>query len=42
MPARVTEPVAYQAFQHFVTHAPWNAEASGDAYARSFQNDAVS
>jgi SRSO17 transposase len=26
MLARVTEPVAYQAFQHFITHAPWNAE----------------
>ncbi len=25
MLARVTEPVAYQAFQHFVTHAPWDA-----------------
>jgi SRSO17 transposase len=23
MLARVTEPVAYQAFQHFITHAPW-------------------
>lgn len=26
MLARVTEPVSYQAFQHFITHAPWNAE----------------
>jgi SRSO17 transposase len=26
MLARVTEPVAYQAFQHFITHAPWEAE----------------
>ena len=26
MLARVTEPGSYQAFQHFVTHAPWNAE----------------
>ena len=26
MLARVTEPVAYQAFQHFITHAPWDAE----------------
>jgi SRSO17 transposase len=26
MLARVTEPVAYQAFQHFITHAPWNAD----------------
>ena len=25
MLARVTEPVAYQAFQHFITHAPWEA-----------------
>jgi len=25
MQARVTEPVAYQAFQHFITHAPWDA-----------------
>ncbi len=25
MLARVTEPVAYQAFQHFITHAPWDA-----------------
>lgn len=23
MLARVTEPVSYQAFQHFITHAPW-------------------
>jgi SRSO17 transposase len=26
MLARVTDPVAYQAFQHFITHAPWDAE----------------
>lgn len=26
MLARVTAPVHYQAFQHFVTHAPWDAE----------------
>jgi SRSO17 transposase len=26
MLTRVTEPVAYQAFQHFITHAPWDAE----------------
>jgi SRSO17 transposase len=26
MLARITEPVAYQAFQHFITHAPWDAE----------------
>jgi SRSO17 transposase len=26
MLARVTEPVAYQAFQHFITHAPWDAD----------------
>jgi SRSO17 transposase len=26
MLARVTEPVAYQAFQHFITHAPWDAQ----------------
>ena len=25
MLARVTEPIAYQAFQHFITHAPWDA-----------------
>jgi SRSO17 transposase len=25
MRARVTEPVSYQAFQHFITHAPWDA-----------------
>ena len=25
MLARVTEPVAYQAFQHSITHAPWDA-----------------
>src|SRR5256885_3317102 len=25
MLARVTEPVAYHAFQHFITHAPWDA-----------------
>lgn len=25
MLARVTRPVSYQAFQHFVTHAPWEA-----------------
>ena len=26
MLARVTEPASYQAFQHFITHAPWDAE----------------
>ena len=26
MLARMTEPVAYQAFQHFITHAPWDAD----------------
>ncbi len=26
MLARVTEPVAYQALQHFITHAPWQAD----------------
>jgi SRSO17 transposase len=26
MLARVTEPRSYQAFQHFITHAPWNAQ----------------
>ena len=26
MLARVTEPTSYQAFQHFVTDAPWNAD----------------
>jgi SRSO17 transposase len=26
MLARVTEPTSYQAFQHFITHAPWEAE----------------
>ena len=26
MLARVTEPVAYQAFQRSITHAPWDAE----------------
>lgn len=26
MLARVTEPIAYQAFQHFITDAPWDAE----------------
>jgi SRSO17 transposase len=25
MLARLTDPTSYQAFQHFVTHAPWNA-----------------
>ena len=25
MLARVTEPIAYQAFQHVITHAPWDA-----------------
>jgi SRSO17 transposase len=24
---RVSEPTSYQAFQHFITHAPWEAEA---------------
>src|SRR4029453_1890833 len=24
---RISEPTSYQAFQHFITHAPWNAEA---------------
>jgi SRSO17 transposase len=27
MLARVTEPRSYQAFQHFITHAPWQAHA---------------
>jgi len=27
MLARVTEPGSYQAFQHFITDAPWNADA---------------
>lgn len=27
MVARVTEPRSYQAFQHFITHAPWSAAA---------------
>lgn len=26
MLARVTEPGSYQAFQHFITHAPWSAD----------------
>ena len=26
MLARVTQPVSYQAFQHFITHAPWDAD----------------
>jgi SRSO17 transposase len=26
MLARVTEPASYQAFQHFITHAPWDAD----------------
>ena len=26
MLARVSEPTSYQAFQHFITHAPWKAE----------------
>jgi SRSO17 transposase len=28
MLTRVTEPVSYQAFQHFITHAPWDADRS--------------
>ena len=26
MLARVTQPMSYQAFQHFITHAPWEAD----------------
>jgi SRSO17 transposase len=26
MLARITQPVTYQAFQHFITHAPWSAD----------------
>ena len=26
MLARITEPGLYQAFQHFITHAPWSAD----------------
>jgi SRSO17 transposase len=26
MLARISEPTSYQAFQHFITHAPWDAE----------------
>jgi len=29
MRARITEPVSYQAFQHFITHAPWEADRVG-------------
>ena len=25
--ARLSDPGTYQAFQHFITHAPWHAEA---------------
>jgi SRSO17 transposase len=25
--ARLSDPGAYQAFQHFITHAPWSAES---------------
>ena len=25
--ARLSDPGTYQAFQHFITHAPWDAEA---------------
>lgn len=27
MLARVSDPTSYQAFQHFITHAPWDAES---------------
>src|SRR3954468_22091860 len=34
MLARVTQPVTYQAFQHFITHAVWDATGSGGASSR--------
>jgi len=34
MLARVTAPVRYQAFQHFVTHAPWDPRECGAASGR--------
>ena len=33
MLARVSEPTSYQAFQHFITHAPWEAEVAVAAVA---------
>jgi hypothetical protein len=39
MLARVTEPVSYQAFQHFITHAPGMRTRSGAACGRLFPND---
>ena len=36
MLARVSEPGSYEAFQHFITDAPWAAEASGVACAQRF------
>ena len=31
---RVSDPGTYQAFQHFITHAPWSADARLAAAAR--------
>ncbi len=35
MLARVTEPVSYQAFQHFITHVPWEVVNAVDAPSRT-------
>ena len=32
--ARLSDPGTYQAFQHFITHAPWEAERDLDPVAR--------
>ena len=32
--ARLSDPGTYQAFQHFITHAPWDAETRVEAAAR--------
>ena len=36
MLARVSEPTSYQAFQHFITHAPWEAEVCGAGCGRRY------
>ena len=36
--ARLSDPGTYQAFQHFITHAPWDAEALWQRRAPSCQS----
>ncbi len=41
MLARVTEPTSYQAFQHFITHAPWDADRVWRRLRRSCRRQGI-